>query len=151
MLCVSAKNIIVIVILIALMGGVALFLNTAIETVQQTGGFEPQTTVSVRVDKEQYNLGETVKITVKNEGESNAEFFSASLGLTIRDDKNVVVYVFVGAQVLTTLRPGEMREFEWDQKDGKGEAVEPGIYTASVSFTDERGVQGRASVEIRIS
>ena len=55
-----------------------------------------------------------------------------------------------GAQVLTTVKAGESREFEWDQKDGKREAVEPGTYIATVVFSDERGLESRVSATIKI-
>lgn len=141
--------VITVLVLVALAAG-AFFLNSSVESAQRSGGFDPKTTVTIKVDKEQYKAGEEVKIIVKNEGPSDATFLSASLGLIVRDDQNRVVFAFVGAQVVTTLKAGESREFEWNQKDGKGEAVEHGTYTATVVFSDDRGLESRVSATIKI-
>lgn len=143
-------TLIVVVLLLAALAAGVFFLNSSLESAQKSGGFESKTTVTVKADKEQYKVGEKVKIIVKNEGPSDATFLSASLGLIIRDDQNRVVFAFVGAQVLTTLKAGESREFEWNQKDGKGEAVESGAYTATVVFSDDRGLESRVSATIKI-
>ncbi len=143
-------TIIVAVLILAALAAGVFFLNSSLESAQKSGGFESKAVVTLKVDKEQYKAGEKVKIIVKNEGPSGANFLSASLGLIIRDDQNRVVFAFVGAQVLTTVKAGEFREFEWDQKDGKGEAVEAGTYTATVVFSDDRGLESRVSGTIKI-
>ncbi|MBI2126011.1 MAG: hypothetical protein HYU02_01665 [Thaumarchaeota archaeon] len=145
-------TIIVAVLILAALAAGVFFLNSSLESAQKSGGFESKTTVTIKVDKEEYKAGEKVNIIVKNEGPSdaNATFLSASLGLIIRDDQNRVVFAFVGAQVLTTLKAGESREFEWDQKDGGGATVEPGTYTATVVYSDDRGLESKVASTIKI-
>ena len=143
-------TIIVAVLILAALAAGVFFLNSSLESAQKSGGFESKATVTVRADREQYKAGEKVRIIVKNEGPSDAFFLSASLGLIIRDDQNRVVFAFVGAQVLTTLKAGESREFEWDQKDGGGATVEPGTYTATVVYSDDRGLESKVAGTIKI-
>lgn len=80
-----------------------------------------------------YKLGETVVITLKNNGKSTLEFSDSTLGLTIQNTKTHQKAGMLGSQVMSELQPGESKTLQWDQKDYDGKQVQAGTYNARTS------------------
>lgn len=89
--------------------------------------------INIRTDKETYNIAETVKITIQNDGSKIVSFPDSALGLKIKSLDNGEVYGFVAAQAITELKPGQSETFEWKQQNNEGQQVKAGKYSAIVS------------------
>lgn len=90
--------------------------------------------LQIRSSKQTYKPGETVVITIKNDGKHPLEFPDSILGLTIQDIKTQQKAGLLGLQVISQLKPNESRTFQWDQKDIEGKQVQPGTYNARTSY-----------------
>jgi hypothetical protein len=90
--------------------------------------------LQIRSSKQTYRPGETVIITITNNGKSPLEFRDSTLGLTIQDIKTQQKAGLIGLQVISQLKPNESKKFEWDQKDIEGKQVQPGTYDARTSY-----------------
>jgi uncharacterized cupredoxin-like copper-binding protein len=91
--------------------------------------------LQISSNKQTYKPGETIVITVKNNGKYMLEFPDSVLGLTIRDTKTQEKAGLLGLQVISQLKPNESKTFQWDQKDIDGKQVQPGTYTARTSVS----------------
>ena len=80
-------------------------------------GVEPECSLEITADKEIYEPGDAVIITVTNTGDEPLDFPDAALGLQIKNVDTGEVFPIDAAQVVTTLEPGQTRIFgftyEW--------------------------------------
>jgi len=89
--------------------------------------------LQITSNKQTYKQGETIVITVKNNGKNTLVFPDSDLGLIIRDTKTQEKAGLLGLQVISQLKPNESKTFQWDQKDIDGKQVQPGTYAAKTS------------------
>jgi uncharacterized cupredoxin-like copper-binding protein len=91
--------------------------------------------LQISSNKQTYKPGETIVITVKNNGKYTLEFPDSLLGLTIRDTKTQDKVGLLGLQVISLLAPNKSKTFQWDQMDIDGKQVQPGTYAARTSVS----------------
>ncbi len=89
--------------------------------------------IKIKTDQKIYKLGQTVKTTVTNNGNTAVKFPDSALGLTIKSHSTGEVYRLPAAQAITELKPGDSKTVEWKQQDNGGNQVKPGAYSAMVS------------------
>ena len=92
-----------------------------------------QKMISITTDKQIYNPGEKVGISINNTGSEELTFPNSALGLTIRNLASNELYPILSAQVITILSPGDSKSLQWDQMGIDGNQVPSGNYTASVN------------------
>lgn len=97
--------------------------------------------VAVTTDETDYDSGDAVLITVKNNDNESITFPDAALGLQVQNTETNRYYDVMSAQVVTELGPGESKTITWQD-----EAAPPGQYVASVHSSD--GASAQASFEI---
>ena len=91
-----------------------------------------QDTINITTDKQIYNPGEKINISIKNTGSEQLTFPNSALGLTIRNLASRELYPILSSQVITILSPGDSKSLEWDQMGNDGNQAPSGNYTASV-------------------
>jgi uncharacterized cupredoxin-like copper-binding protein len=96
-----------------------------------------KSTVQLSTNKKTFKPGETVAITLKNNGKSTLEFSDSTLGLIIQNTKSHQKAGLVGSQAMSELKPGESKTIQWDQKDSEGNQVKTGTYNAKTSSATE--------------
>jgi hypothetical protein len=97
-----------------------------------------KSTLQLSTNKKIYKPGETVIVTLKNNGKSTLEFSDSTLGLIIENTKTHQKAGLVGSPVMCELKPGESKIIQWDQKDTEGNQTKTGTYNARTSSaTDE--------------
>jgi hypothetical protein len=94
-------------------------------------GLEPECSLEITTDKEIYEPGDVVAITITNTGDEPLEFPDAALGLQIKNVDTGEVFPLDAAQVVTTLEPGESRTFEFTYEDLVRE-IGTGLISATV-------------------
>ena len=92
-----------------------------------------QDMISMKTDKQLYNPGEKVTISINNTGSEQLTFPNSALGLTIRNLASNELYPILSSQVITILSPGDSKSLEWDQMGNDGNQAPSGNYTASVN------------------
>ena len=92
-----------------------------------------QDMIKITTDKQIYNPGEKVSISIKNTGSEQLTFPNSALGLTIRNLASNQLYPILSSQVITILSPGDSKSLEWDQMGIDGNQAPSGNYTASVN------------------
>jgi hypothetical protein len=92
-----------------------------------------QDMINITTDKQIYNPGEKVSISVKNTSPEQLTFPNSALGLTIRNLASKELYPILSSQVITILSPGDSKSLEWDQMGNDGNQAPSGNYTASVN------------------
>jgi hypothetical protein len=92
-----------------------------------------QDMINITTDKQIYNPGEKVSISIKNTGSEQLTFPNSALGLTIRNLASNELYPILSSQVITILSPGDSKSLEWDQMGIDGNQASSGNYTASVN------------------
>jgi len=92
-----------------------------------------QDMINITTDKQIYNPGEKVNISVKNTSPEQLTFPNSALGLTIRNLASKELYPILSSQVITILSPGDSKSLEWDQMGNDGNQAPSGNYTASVN------------------
>jgi uncharacterized cupredoxin-like copper-binding protein len=92
-----------------------------------------KSTLQLSTNKKTYKPGETVVITVKNNGKSTLKFSDSTLGLTIQNTKTHQKARMVGSQVMSELKPGESKTIQWNQEDIDGKQVQAGAYNIRTS------------------
>jgi len=109
--------------------------------------------LQITSNKQTYKQGETIVITVKNNGKNTLVFPDTDLGLIIRDTKTQEKAGLLGLQVISQLKPNESKAFQWDQKDIDGKQVQPGTYAAktSVGTNSSKGPSVAASTKFAIN
>ena len=88
--------------------------------------------INITTDKQIYNTGEKVNISIKNIGTEQLTFPNSALGLTIRNVASKELYPILSSQVITILSPGDSKSLEWDQMGNDGNQAPSGNYSASV-------------------
>ena len=123
-------------------GAANLALNEALDVTMQRiptptppppddGGLPPECTLEIKADKEIYEPGDVVAITITNTGDEPLEFPNSALGLQIKNVDTGEVLPLVAAQVITTLEPGESRTFEFTYEELVSE-IGTGLISATV-------------------
>jgi hypothetical protein len=108
--------------------------------------------LELRMNKNTYRPGETVSITVKNNGVETLTFPDAALGLTIENVGTKESFGFIAAQVLTSLKAGESKSVKWDQRGLDGIQVSRGVYKVSVkTIPDQKLSTLSANSQFRIN
>jgi len=79
-------------------------------------------------------LGETVVITIKNNGKYPLEFPDSLLGLKMQNTKTGHEAGLLASQVMSQLSPNQSKTIQWDQKDIDGKQVQAGTYNARTSL-----------------
>ena len=92
-----------------------------------------KSTLQLSTNKKTYKPGETVIITLKNNGKGTLEFSDSTLGLIIQNTKTHQKAGILGSQVMSELKPGESKTVQWDQKDISGKQIQTGTYNARIS------------------
>jgi hypothetical protein len=92
-----------------------------------------QDMISITTDKQIYNPGEKVNISIKNTGSEQLTFPNSALGLTIKNLASNELYPILSSQVITILSPGDSKSLEWDQVGIDGNQAPSANYTASVN------------------
>jgi len=98
---------------------------TAVTTAWRTG--EGASCILFRTSKDVYEGSEPIVIRLAN----NCGFdivLSNSAPWFVIDSNGRVVFSPIALQVITTLKPGEAREWVWDQRDNEGKQVPAGTY-----------------------
>jgi uncharacterized cupredoxin-like copper-binding protein len=93
--------------------------------------------LQLSTNKKAYKPGETVAITLKNNGKSTLEFSDSTLGLSVQNVKTHQKAGLIGSPVMCELKPGESKTIQWDQKDTEGNQVKTGTYNAKTSSATE--------------
>lgn len=89
--------------------------------------------INITTDKQTYNPGEIVGISVKNLGSEQLTFPNSALGLKIRNLASNELYPILSSQVITILGPGDLKSLQWDQIGIDGNQAPSGNYSASVN------------------
>jgi len=92
-----------------------------------------QDMINITTDKQIYNPGEKVSISIKNMGSEELTFPNSALGLTLRNLASNELYPILSSQVITILSPGDSKSLVWDQIGLDGNQAASGNYTASVN------------------
>ena len=89
--------------------------------------------INITTDKQIYNPGEIVGISIKNLGSEQLTFPNSALGLKIRNLGSNELYPILSSQVITILGPGDSKSLQWDQIGIDGNQAPSGNYSASVN------------------
>ncbi len=108
-------------------------VNVVVTVKDKDNGPIADSSVQISTNKKTYGIGETVKITVKNNGNNTLSFADSTLGLKMKNLGNGETYALIGAQVVTELNPGQSRNVAWQQENSEGKQVPSGRYVASLS------------------
>ena len=120
----------------------ASILDT-VSTVNKSGGGEHlgiNNILELGANKITYRPGETVVITVKNNGAESLTFPDAAMGLLIENVDTKESFGFIAAQVLTLLQPGQSKSIEWDQRGHDGIQANEGEYKVSVTTIPDQSL-----------
>jgi len=98
--------------------------------------------VIVTTERSDYQRGDVILITVKNNGDGKETFPDAALGLQVQNVDSGRSYNVLAAQVITELDPGESKTITWQD-----DSAPAGEYVASVHTSD--GDSAQVSFEIR--
>jgi hypothetical protein len=107
--------------------------------------------LQLSTNKKTYKPGETVVITLKNNGKSTLEFSDSTLGLTIQNTKTHQKVGIFGSQVMSELKPGESKTVQWDQKSVDGKQVQSGTYNAKTSSPTEENSNNTSSIAASVT
>ena len=89
--------------------------------------------MNITTDKQIYNPGEIVGISIKNSGSEQLTFPNSALGLKIKNLASNELYPILSSQVITILGPGDSKSLQWDQIGIDGNQAPSGNYSASVN------------------
>lgn len=89
--------------------------------------------INITTDKQIYNPGEIVGISIKNSGSEQLTFPNSALGLKIKNLASNELYPILSSQVITILGPGDSKSLRWDQIGIDGNQAPSGNYSASVN------------------
>jgi hypothetical protein len=89
--------------------------------------------LNITTDKQTYNPGEIVSISIKNLGSEELTFPNSALGLKIGNLATHELYPILSSQVITILGPGDSKSLQWDQIGIDGNQAPSGNYSASVN------------------
>jgi len=106
--------------------------------------------ISLVTEKFDFKKGEEIKIRIVNSGTSTLTFSDSSYGLRITGLSGILMYVPIGAQVVSHLDPGDEIELSWDQIKNDGDAALEGLYKISAKGVDEQGIPVEESTTVTI-
>lgn len=89
--------------------------------------------INITTDKQTYNPGDIVGISIKNLGSEQLTFPNSALGLKIKNLASNELYPILSSQVITILGPGDSKSLQWDQIGIDGNQSPSGNYSASVN------------------
>ena len=89
--------------------------------------------LNITTDKQIYNPGEIVSISIKNLGSEQLTFPNSALGLKIKNLASNELYPILSSQVITILGPDDSKSLQWDQIGIDGNQAPSGNYSASVN------------------
>lgn len=89
--------------------------------------------LNITTDKQTYNPGEIVSISIKNLGSEQLIFPNSALGLKIKNLASNELYPILSSQVITILGPDDSKSLQWDQIGIDGNQAPSGNYSASVN------------------
>jgi hypothetical protein len=89
--------------------------------------------INITTDKQIYNPGEIVGISIKNSGSEQLTFPNSALGLKIKNLASNELYPILSSQVITIIGPGDSKSLRWDQIGIDGNQAPSGNYSASVN------------------
>lgn len=89
--------------------------------------------LNITTNKQTYNPGEIVSISIKNLGSEELTFPNSALGLKIKNLASNELYPILSSQVITILGPGDSKSLQWDQIGIDGNQAPSGNYSASVN------------------
>lgn len=89
--------------------------------------------INITTDKQTYNPGDIVGISIKNLGSEQLTFPNSALGLKIKNLASNELYPILSSQVITILGPGDSKSLQWDQIGIDGNQAPSGNYSASVN------------------
>lgn len=92
-----------------------------------------QDVIGIETDKQTYDAGEIVSISITNKGSEELTFPNSALGLKIRNVASDELYPILSSQVITILGPGDSKSLRWDQMGVNGNQAPSGNYSASVT------------------
>ena len=98
--------------------------------------------VIVTTERSDYQRGDAILITVKNNGDEKETFPDAALGLQVKNVDAGTSYNVIAAQVITDLDPGESKTITWQD-----DSAPAGKYVASVHTSD--GDSAQVTFELR--
>jgi len=101
----------------------------SITTAWKTG--EGFSCIVFRSNKGVYERSEPVVLQLANNCDFNIVLPNSAPWLII-DSSGEIVFSPITIQVITILKPGEVKEWAWEQKDNKGEFVPRGVYTVKL-------------------
>jgi hypothetical protein len=93
-----------------------------------------------KTDKQVYLKAEQVCFTLENQ--SQVEYIlpsSAPYAIFNKEKPEVAIYSPVSAQVITPLKPKEVKKWCWEQKDIEGKEVSSGDYFVRLTIFDKSG------------
>ena len=121
----------------------ASILDT-VSTVNKSGGGGEHPRINnileLGANKITFRPGETVVITVKNNGAESLTFPDPAMGLLIENVDTKESFGFIAAQVLTLLQPGQSKSIEWDQRGHDGIQANEGEYKVSVTTVPDQSL-----------
>ena len=97
---------------------------------------ESSSSLEILTDKEQYKTGETINITITNQGDTR--LFPQGWGYSVTGtDGQQYAPNGVLKMMLVALPPGESTHWTWDQLDSNDTQANPGIYKITGSYMEE--------------
>jgi hypothetical protein len=102
--------------------------------------------LQLTADKSEYNRGEAVTFTVKNNSFETLVFPDSALGIRIRNLDSGDSYGFIAAQVLTPIGAGQSRQIVWQDEDAK-----VGNYVTSIKTAGGESPIAAAEAKFRIN
>jgi len=106
-------------------------INTVTTTITAWKTSEEISCIVFRSNKDVYERSEPIVMQLANNCDFNIVLPNSAPWLII-DSSGEIVFSPIALQVITILRPGEVKEWAWEQKDNKGEPVLPGAYTVKL-------------------
>ncbi|RLE85876.1 MAG: hypothetical protein DRJ41_00365, partial [Thermoprotei archaeon] len=94
------------------------------------------TKVKVYTDKKVYYVGEEVRIILENKSRRTI-YLPNPAPWTILDERGKPIYSPVAAQVITPIKPGEKKEWVWNQTTFNRTTAPPGRYQVALRTVSE--------------
>jgi len=93
-----------------------------------------------KTDKQVYSKAEQVCFTLENQSQTDYILpTSTPYAIFNKEKPEVAIYSPVSAQVITLLKPKEVKKWCWDQKDIERKEVPSGDYFVRLTIFDESG------------
>jgi hypothetical protein len=119
------------------------FMDRIRDVFSRIAGRGGKSAIEVSTDKGVYEMGERVKVVIKNAGSSDLE---GTPSYVIYNSSGKEVFSPMMAQVIKTLRVNESITLTWMQMDNNGKQVKEGKYRIEASFA---GLKNSTEFEIK--